>query len=137
MSKRSSPSSRPSRHVEYQNKKYGVICMKSTNGKLGSVAVTLERGQVNALLQTLNCISVTDTENQYAKDAAKLKDKIIKHGRTFTHKEADSVSLYFYENEASSLIRLLSLFLFSAEDISTDYFPQIGRIHKKGLGISK
>ena len=45
--------------------------MKSTNGKLGSVAVTLERGQVNALLQTLNCISVTDTENQYAKDAAK------------------------------------------------------------------
>ncbi len=111
--------------------------MKSTNGNLGPVAVTLDRGQVNALLQTLNCISVTDTENQYAKDAAKLKDKIIKHGRTFTHKEADSVSLYFYENEASSLIRLLSLFLFSAEDISTDYFPEIGRIHKKGLGIPK
>ncbi len=84
--------------------------MKKPN--LGSVAVTLTRGQANALLQTLNCISVTDTVNQFAKDAAKLKEKIIRHGRTFTHKEEDSVSLYFYENEAASLIRLLSLFLF-------------------------
>lgn len=108
--------------------------MKSTNSKLGPVAVTLERGQVNALLQTLNCISVADTANQFAKDAAKLKEKIIKHGRTFTHKEADSVSLYFYENEAASMIRLLSLFLFSAQEIERDYFPEIGRIHKRGLG---
>ncbi len=109
--------------------------MKSTNSKLGSVAVTLNRGQVNALLETLNCISVTDTENQFAKDAARLKEKIIRHGRTYQHKNTDSVALYFYDNEASSLIRLLALFLFSAEDVSADYFPEIGRIHKKGLGI--
>ena len=111
--------------------------MKSTNSKLGSVAVTLNRGQVNALLETLNCISVTDTENQFAKDAARLKEKIIRHGRTYQHKNTDSVALYFYDNEASSLIRLLSLFLFSAEDVSADYYPEIGRIHKKGLGIPK
>ena len=63
--------------------------MKSTSSKLGSIAVTLECGQVNALLQTLNCISVTNTENQYAKDAAKLRDKIIKpsalHGANLAH----------------------------------------------------
>ena len=111
--------------------------MNVTKGKLGSVSVMLERGQVNALLQTLNCISVTDTQNQFAIDAAKLKEKIIKHGRTFNHNNTDRVSIYFYEKEASDLIRLLALFLFSAQEITTDYYPEIGRIHRKGLGISQ
>ncbi|MBR5361995.1 MAG: hypothetical protein IK134_01535 [Oscillospiraceae bacterium] len=109
--------------------------MKKTT--LGSVAVTFDRNQINALLQMLHFISVADTENMFATDAVKLKEKIIKHGRTYQHKDTDGVSLFFYDNEAGNLIRLTALFLSSVLRIEKDYYPEIGRIHKKGLGIPK
>lgn len=109
--------------------------MKKTN--LGPVAVKLERDLVNALLQTLNQISAIDSENFVSQSAQKLMQKIIRHGRTFTNKGDEQVSVYFYDNEASRLIMLLSLYLSAVQTNTEDYFDRIGLSHKKGLGLSQ
>ena len=111
--------------------------MNSTNGKIGKIGVILEREQINAVLQALNCISVVDTSNIYSIDAEKLKRKIIQHGRTFNQMDTDKVSLLFYENEAANFIRLTAIFLSSVLAIEKDYYSEIGHIHKKGLGNSQ
>lgn len=108
--------------------------MNSTNHKIGQVGVILEREQINAVLQALNCISIADTSNIYSVDAEKLKRKIIQHGRTFNQMDTDKVSLFFFENEAASFIRLTAIFLSSVLAIEKDYYPEIGQTHKKGLG---
>lgn len=106
-------------------------------GNIGSVSVMLERSQTNALLQMLTSIAGLDSANVFSQNAERLKQKIIKHGRTFTDKGTDRVSVYFYEIEASKLIVLTALYLAAMQKSAHDYFPEIGRIRKKGLGISQ
>ncbi len=108
--------------------------MNDTNAKIGKIGVILDREQINAVLQVLNCISTTDTSNIFSIDAEKLKRKIIRHGRAFNQMDTDKVSLFFYENEAANYIRLTAIFLSSVLAIEKDYYPEIGQIHKKGLG---
>lgn len=106
---------------------------------LGSVAVMLDRKEANALLHMLSMISTLEEDNVYSDDARKLINKILKHGRTFSQKGADKVSIYFYDNEATKLIMLTSLYLSSGQYQPEDFFPSIGRKHntevEKGLGI--
>lgn len=107
--------------------------MKKTN--LGPVAVKLTRESTNALLQSLNQLYAIDTENSVSQSARKLMQKIIRHGRTFSQGENDKVSIYFYDNEASQLIELTSLFLSALLDCEDDYYERIGLSRKRGLGI--
>ena len=107
------------------------------NPNLGPVAVKLNRGDVNALLQTLNQIAVIDPENHIAQSAQKLMQKIIKHGRTFPNDEMELVSIYFYDNEASMLIQLVSMYLSAVQENTEDYYDRIGRSRKRGLGNSQ
>jgi len=109
------------------------------NGTLGSVSVMLDRSEANALLHMLGVIAALEESNVYSDDARKLMNKILKHGRTYSQKGADKVSIYFYDNEATKLIMLTSLYLSSGQYQPEDFFPSIGRKHeteeKKGLGI--
>ena len=109
------------------------------NGTLGSVSVLLDRSEANALLHMLGVIAALEESNVYSDDARKLMNKILKHGRTYSQKGADKVSIYFYDNEATKLIMLMSLYLSSGQYQPEDFFPSIGRKHntevKKGLGI--
>lgn len=109
--------------------------MKKSN--LGPVAVKLSRDDVNALLQILNQLYAIDTENSVSQTARKLMQKIMQHGRTYSHGGDDKVSIYFYDNEASRLIELTSLYLSVLLDKADDYYDRIGISHKKGLGISQ
>ncbi len=111
--------------------------MNDTNAKIGKIDVILDREQINAVLQVLNCISVADTSKAFAMDAEKLKRKIIRHGRAFNQMDTDKVSLFFYENEAANYIRLTAIFLASVLKAEMDYYPEIGQMHRKGLGISQ
>lgn len=106
--------------------------MKKTN--LGPVAVKMNRESVNALLQSLNQIAAIDPENHIAQSAQKLMQKIIKHGRTFPHDDMKLVSIYFYDNEASMLIQLVSMYIGAIHDSTEDYYDRIGRSRKRGLG---
>ena len=109
--------------------------MKKTN--LGPVAVKIDRESVNALLQSLNQIAAIDPENHIAQSAQKLMHKIIKHGRTFPHDDLKLVSIYFYDNEASMLIQLVSMYLAVLEESTEDYYDRIGHSRKRGLGNSQ
>lgn len=104
---------------------------------LGSVAVKLDRSQANALLQTLSQLAAIDSQNSISQEAQKLVQKILQHGRTFVFHGDEKVSIYFYENEASKLILLTSLYLSAIQPNAEDYFDRIGHSHKKGLGMSQ
>ena len=111
--------------------------MNPTNGNLGSVHVMFSRLQANAMLDLLDSIAAIDSENVFSEDARKLSRKIIRHGRTFSNKGEDKVSVYFYDNEASKLIALIALYHSAARKSVRDRFDEISLSHKKGLGTSQ
>lgn len=104
---------------------------------LGPVAVKLNRGDANALLQMLGMLMAIDGSSVVSQEAQKLMQIIMRHGRTFTKGSDEKVSVYFYENEATDLIRLTALYLNAIQDPAEDYFDRIGQSHKKGLGNSQ
>ena len=104
---------------------------------LGSVAVILNRGDANALLQMLGMLMAIDGSSVVSQEAQKLMQKIMRHGRTFTKGSDEKVSIYFYEKEATDLICLTALYLNAIQIPAEDYFDRIGRSHKKGLGYSQ
>ena len=108
-----------------------------TKAVLGSVAVMLNREQVNALLQMLCQLSAIDAQNAVSQSAQKVMQKILKYGRTFKTKGDEKVSIYFYDNEAVQLIRLTGLYLSAVQTNAEDYFDRIGLSRKKGLGHSQ
>lgn len=85
--------------------------MSNKRKNVGPVSVYLTREQVNALIYLLDCFPATDSNSVFARDAEKLKRKILLHGRTFIDHGEEKVSLYFYDNEAQKLIMLTSLYL--------------------------
>lgn len=109
--------------------------MKRTRRKVGPISVYLTREQINALLYLLDCFPAADADNKLAADAEKLKRKIMLHGRTFNDRGEEKVSLYFYEEEASTLILLTSVFVLAFGNSTNDYYAQIG-LTRKGVGIS-
>ncbi len=110
--------------------------MKRTRRRVGPIPVYLTREQINALLYLLDCFPAADCNSVFARDAEKLKRKILLHGRTFIDRGDEKVSLYFYEEEASKLILLTSLYLSAFGNLTNDYYPQIG-LTRKGLGLSQ
>ena len=110
--------------------------MNNKMKRVGPISVYLTREQVNAMLYLLDCFPAADSNSIFARDAEKLKRKILLHGRTFTDCGDEKVSLYFYENEAEKLILLTSLYLSAFGNPAHDYFPEIG-LTRKGSGCSR
>ncbi len=110
--------------------------MNNKMKRVGPIAVYLSREQVNALLYLLDCFPAADNSSIFARDAEKLKRKILLHGRAFTDHGDEKVSLYFYENEAEKLILLTSLYLSAFGNPAHDYFPESG-LTRKGSGNSR
>ena len=109
--------------------------MSLRDKKVGPVSVYLTREQVNALIYLLDCFPAADANNKLAVDAEKLKRKIMLHGRTFNDRGDEKVSLYFYEEEASKLILLTSIYVLAFGNPANDYYEQIG-LTRKGVGSS-
>ena len=92
---------------------------------------------ISALVGSL-AFTVSIALSKYAKqktDAEKLKRKILLHGRTFNDRGDKKVSLYFYEEEASTLILLTSIYVLAFGNPTNDYYEQIG-LTRKGVGSS-
>lgn len=109
--------------------------MSNKRKRVGPISVFLTREQVNALIYLLDCFPAADANNKLAADAEKLKRKILLHGRTFNDRGDEKVSLYFYEEEASTLILLTSVFVLAFGNPTNDYYEQIG-LTRKGVGSS-
>ena len=110
--------------------------MSNKRKRVGPISVYFTREQITAIMYLLDCFPAADPDNKLAADAEKLKRKIMLHGRTFDDRGDEKVSLYFYEEEASKLILLTSIYVSAFGNPTNDYYPQIG-LTRKGLGISQ
>ena len=97
----------------------------------GPVDVFMQRESVNAMMHALECFIAADPENIWAKYAEYLMHKITKYGRTFRYNGTDSAAIYFYEDEAAMLIKLLTIFIFVADEPSKDYYDLIENRKRK------
>ena len=91
----------------------------------GAVEVFLPKEFFNSLIGVLSCFVAADETNKYAFYAARLKEKMLRHSRRFTHKEEEFSVTYFYENEAALLIKLCAIYINSGETMQTDYFSEL------------
>ena len=91
----------------------------------GPVDVFMQRESVNAMMHALECFIAADSENIWAKYAEYLMQKITKYGRTFRYNGTDSAAIYFYEDEAAMLIKLLTIFIFVADEPGQDDYDLI------------
>ena len=96
-----------------------------------TLPVYMPADYVNAILAAIDLLIKADPENDISIGAAKLKEKILKHGRTFRSSGFDSVSIFFFQTEIASLIRVLALVLSAYLTEQKDYFPMIGRVKKQ------
>ena len=99
----------------------------------GPVDVFMQRESVNAMMHALECFIAADPENIWAKYAEYLMQKITKYGRTFRYNGTDSAAVYFYEDEAAMLIKLLTLFIFVADEPGKDYYNLIENKKRKPI----
>lgn len=97
----------------------------------GAIEVSLPRQHINALLYALDLFERADPHNKLSMFALKLKNKILKHGRTYRHKGEEKAVVYFYEQEAALLIKLLGFYIGSTDEPDADFFPLIGKEYKK------
>ena len=81
---------------------------------------------VNGMLAVFDLFIRANQKNETAVVAAKLKQKILTHGRVFQFQESEAVSIMFFESELRSLIRILTLYAFVMQENCLDYLPKIG-----------
>lgn len=101
--------------------------MKNPKSRKGGVEVFLTRNFFNSLVSVLSEFIQADETNKYAVYAQRLKKKILTYGRTFTHEGEETAVVYFYEDEAALLIKLMAIYVNATEDCSEDFFFQIGK----------
>lgn len=80
------------------------------NSKRGSVEVFITTDLCDSLMSVLDSFIVADSKNKYAVYAQKIKNKILKHGRRFMNGNEENIAIYFYENEASLLIKMFAIY---------------------------
>ena len=85
----------------------------------------LPRNHVNSLLAALDLIIHTDEKNEMAVSAQKLKDKILRYGKTFQSNGEDCVTILLFQNELLPLLKILLLIVSVKVDAVTDYYPMI------------
>ena len=86
---------------------------------------------INGILSVFDLLIQIDSMNEVTAAAAKLKKKILTHGRIFQMQDSDFVSLMFYESELRSLVQILSLYACVKQENVRDYSSEIGRDKKK------
>ena len=96
-----------------------------------AMPVYLAASHANSLLAALDMIAAADAGNQLSETAGRLKEKILRHGRTFHAQGEDSVSIYFFPSEVIPLIKILALILSVQMPAEKDYYPMIGRNNRK------
>lgn len=104
--------------------------MKGTKKPHGSVEVCLPREFVNGLIYSLERFDKADPDSELTAYANKIRSKILDHGRTYTYKGEDKVVIYFYEQEAAILIKLMSFYITVTDKPKKDYFFSIGKKQK-------
>lgn len=105
--------------------------MKETKKPHGSVEVCLPREYVNGLIYALQLFDDADPNNELTLRANKIRNKILDHGRTYTYKGEDKVVIYFYEQEAAMLIKLLGFYINATDFPTEDFFFSIGKKRKQ------
>ena len=81
---------------------------------------------VNGMMAVFDLFIRADQKNETGIAAAKLKEKILAHGRIFQFRDSDAVSIMFFESELRSLIQILSLYAFVMQENCLDYLQKIG-----------
>ena len=104
------------------------------NKSAGAVDMYIPRDIFNSLVSVLSAYIKADNSNVYSKHAERLKKKLLKYGRTFTHNGEENVAVHFYSNETTVIINLLAIYINSTEEPSEDFFLQVGKIIKDGEG---
>ena len=99
--------------------------------------VYLSADNVNAMLAVFDELIQADADNYMAKTAAKLKAKVLQHGRTFYDRRECSVSIYFFPSEIIPLVKILLLMLTLRQPVKTDYYPMIGKVKKQRQNSDK
>ena len=105
--------------------------MKETKKAHGSVDVCMPREYVNGLVYALEIFEKSDPNSKLTAYANKLRKKILDHGRTYTYKGEEKVIVYFYEQEAAMLIKLLGFYINATDCPKEDYFFSIGKNRKQ------
>lgn len=100
---------------------------KENKSRRGAVEVFMTREFLNSMVSVLESYIAADSENKYSVYAQRIKNKILNHGRKFLHDDEEQVVIYFYENEASILIKLFSIYINAIENPMKDYFDEIGK----------
>ena len=104
------------------------IIWKSLNHDTG-----LQKGSAvyEARDSALRYPAAADAENQLSETAGRLKEKILRHGRTFHAQGEDSVSIYFFPSEVIPLLKILALIFSVQMPAEKDNYPMIGRANRK------
>ena len=97
----------------------------SNQKKRGPVDVFIPKDFVNGMLYCLDCFIKADSDNVWAEHAKHIKEKVLRYARAFQFHGEDSAAIYFYENEAATLIKLLSFFISISMKPEEDYYAQI------------
>ena len=92
---------------------------------------------VNGMLAVFDLFIRANQKNETAIAAAKLKQKILAHGRVFQFQESETVSIMFFESELRSLIQILTLYAFVMQENCQKYLPKIGRKKKARSGQTR
>lgn len=93
----------------------------------GTVEVTMPRQYADALLYALDLFEKADPDNKLTEYALKLKRKILKYGFAFHHKGEDKAKVYFFQEEAAILIKVLIFYLIMLLNPQGDFYSLIGK----------
>jgi hypothetical protein len=100
-------------------------------GKRGSIELILSREFFNSLAAVLETFAVGDENNKYSIYAKRLRNKILQYSRSVRERASQSAVTYFYEDEASVLIKLLVMYAYATGMGGEDAFGQIGKGARK------
>ncbi len=96
--------------------------MKDGKHKRGAIELFLTREFFNSLVTVLDYYDQALPDNKFTSYAIKLKNKMMRHGRQFTHEGEPQIVIYFYENEAAMLIKLMAIYFSAVEPAAADFF---------------
>ena len=104
---------------------------ESIKKERSAVEVTLPRRYADALLYALDLFEKADQDNKLTEYAMKLKRKILRYGFAFHHKGEDKAKIYFFQEEAATLIKVLIFYIIMLLDPKEDYYSLIGKQRKE------
>ena len=107
---------------------------QNKRGKVGTVEVALTREDFNSLVSFLDLFLQAGAENAYARYAASLKKKMLRHSRCYTRKNERKAVTYFYEIEAALLIKLTAFYVNAVGIRGEDHYANIVKEREKAVG---